>query len=97
MRGARCEVLGVARASLIETDNHLQDALECGYLGLDEYERVTRPAHRAVAPEWLPLAGFRPRVSVLLRRGGWLDAGEARRYAPPHAFPARQAGPALAA
>jgi four helix bundle protein len=40
--------LAIARGSLTETANHLQDALECGYLGPKEYERLTGLAHSAL-------------------------------------------------
>ncbi|HEY2152733.1 MAG TPA: four helix bundle protein [Vicinamibacterales bacterium] len=40
--------LAIARASLIETDNHLQDALDCRYLTPDEHERLSVLAVRAI-------------------------------------------------
>ncbi len=41
--------LAIARASLTETDNHLQDAADCLYLGVDEHARLERLAKRALA------------------------------------------------
>ena len=40
--------LSIARASLIETDNHLQDALDCEYITQAEHERLSILAHRAL-------------------------------------------------
>jgi four helix bundle protein len=40
--------LTIARASLIETDNHLQDALDCHYLAPDEHARLSLLAVRAI-------------------------------------------------
>ncbi len=40
--------LSVARASLIETDNHLQDALDCRYISASEHTRLTSLATRAL-------------------------------------------------
>jgi four helix bundle protein len=40
--------LSIARASLMETENHLQDALECEYLTQAEYQRLILLTHRAL-------------------------------------------------
>ena len=40
--------LSTARASLIETDNHLQDAADCGYISSTERARLSLLAHRAL-------------------------------------------------
>jgi four helix bundle protein len=40
--------LAIARASLMETENHLQDALECEYITQTEHQRLTLIAHRAL-------------------------------------------------
>ena len=41
--------LTIARASLIETDNHLQDALDCGYISEAEHLRLSNLATGALA------------------------------------------------
>jgi len=41
--------LSIARASLIETDNHLQDALDCGFMSGVEHERLSELVRRAIA------------------------------------------------
>jgi len=41
--------LSVARASLMETDNHLQDALDCRYITESEHRRLSSLAKRALA------------------------------------------------
>jgi four helix bundle protein len=40
--------LAIARASLMETENHLQDALECEYITHDGHERLALLTHRAL-------------------------------------------------
>jgi four helix bundle protein len=40
--------LAIARASLMETENHLGDALECEYITHAEHKRLTILAHRAL-------------------------------------------------
>jgi four helix bundle protein len=40
--------LAIARASLMETDNHLQDAMECEYITPAEHERLSLLANRAL-------------------------------------------------
>jgi four helix bundle protein len=40
--------LSIARASLIETDNHFQDALDCEYISQSEHERLSSLATRAL-------------------------------------------------
>ena len=40
--------LSIARASLTETDNHLQDALDCRYVSETEHERLSTLARRAL-------------------------------------------------
>jgi four helix bundle protein len=40
--------LSIARASLIETDNHLQDALDCAYVTHAEHARLSTIANRAL-------------------------------------------------
>ncbi len=40
--------LAIARASLIETDNHLQDARDCHYLAPDQHERLSALTVRAI-------------------------------------------------
>ena len=47
VRGTRCEARGRAHASLTETDNHLQDALDCVYITQPEHSRLTLLAARA--------------------------------------------------
>jgi four helix bundle protein len=40
--------LSIARASLMETDNHLQDALDCAYITHAEHARLSTLADRAL-------------------------------------------------
>jgi four helix bundle protein len=40
--------LSISRASLMETDNHLQDAADSGYLSPQEHERLAGLAKRAL-------------------------------------------------
>jgi len=40
--------LEFARASLLETQNHLDDALDCGYLTAAEHARLFKLANRAI-------------------------------------------------
>ena len=40
--------LSIARASLMETDNHLQDALDCAYITHAEHTRLSTLADRAL-------------------------------------------------
>lgn len=41
--------LDIARGSLNESQNHLRDAVDRGYLGKDEFERLYRTSKRAAA------------------------------------------------
>jgi four helix bundle protein len=41
--------LSIARASLMETDNHLHDALDCRYITESDHKRLSSLAQRALA------------------------------------------------
>ena len=70
--------LSIARASLMETENHLQDALDCAYITPPEHERLTTLARRA-------LGATTSLQSYLRRTPQW------RRRGPRNVGPARDA------